>query len=83
VNFGTAGTTTEPGSSPSANRTIYAFQDGDAQFLGADGGGVQYTHVSMVITDSVSPDQSKGLLICGDARFSTDALAHYVPATHN
>jgi hypothetical protein len=75
TNFGTATTTTLPGTSPAANDTIIAAHDGKADELGVDGSGVQYTHVSALALSAVSPEGGVAVLVCGDARFSSDTLA--------
>lgn len=73
VNFGAAVTVTEPGTSPAANDLLTAAADGRADELGQIA-GVQYTHVSVTITDDASPEASTGFLIAGDARSSKDYL---------
>lgn len=75
TNFGTAVTTTQAGTSPLDDELLLAAADGRSDQLGENGSGVQYTHVSLQQTDTTSPSEpSGGMLICGDARFSTDTL---------
>ena len=75
------GTSILPGTSPHADDLVYAHADGKAADLGLDPNGVQYAYVSASVTGgSTSPANVQGLLIMGDARFSTDCLAKYVPS---
>lgn len=75
------GETILPGTSPHADDLAYAFADGKAADLGLDPNGVQYAYVEASIAEALtSPAHAAGILIAGDARFSNDCLAKYVPA---
>lgn len=75
ANFGSATVTTLSGSSPADDETIKAAADGKADQLGRTAGGVQFTHVSLLVSDGSSPETGTGVLIVGDARYSKDTLA--------
>lgn len=77
TNFGTAGVATA--GSP-ADEDLTAYADGKADQLGRTEAGVEYTHVSVTISDAASPEAAaSGVLICGDARFSEFNLAGAYP----
>lgn len=68
TNHGTAVTVTA-----TANGDLKVGQDFRADQLGAVG-GVPYTHVTLVASDTGDTETAVGYLIAGDARFSTDTL---------
>lgn len=81
ANFGTAKTVTLAGTSPAANELITAAQDGRSDELGDFADGVPFTHVSVSVSDSSSPESVVGFLVVGDPRFSADTLAGLGNAT--
>lgn len=71
ADFGAAVTT----ASDSADETIKAAADGRADELGQTEAGLAYTHVSLAVEGTSSPETGTGVLIAGDARYSGDTLA--------
>ncbi len=74
VNHGTAVVVTNPQTSPPSSNDIKAAVDFRSDQLGETAGGVPYTHVTLVASDSGDTETATGFLIAGDARFSTDTL---------
>lgn len=74
VNQGEAVTVTNPQTSPATSNDLKAAVDFRSDQLGETAGGVPYTHVSFVASDTGDTETAVGFLIAGDARFSNDTL---------
>lgn len=74
TNHGDPVTVTNPQTSPATSNDIKAAVDFRSDQLGETGGGVPYTHVSFVASDTGDTETATGVLIAGDARFSDDTL---------
>lgn len=74
VNHGDPVTVANPVTSPPSSNDIKAAVDFRSDQLGQTAGGVPYTHVSFVASDTGDTETATGFLIAGDARFSNDTL---------
>ena len=75
TNHGDPVTVTNPQTSPATSNDLTAAVDFRSDQLGETVGGVPYTHVSFVASDTGDTETATGFLIAGDARFSNDTLA--------
>jgi len=57
------------GTSSGADQDLVVSAQAYASELGKTGGGLAYTHVCALVTDTGSPENSYGIVIRGDGRF--------------
>lgn len=74
TNHGDPVTVTNPQTSPASSNDLKVAVDFRSDQLGETAGGLPFTHVSLVASDTGDTETATGFLIAGDARFSNDTL---------